>query len=126
MTNKKEPYDHTHPCLVKNHPGYFVVVYPNKEELDKDKCQPENETVYDILHQDDGLIASEASCCPAHAFRDARETIDQHQGRLESTALTGTTKHDKPTGEPEKARRKSPAATPQKIPATTKSQTGGI
>ena len=85
MNQRKEPYDDTYRCLVKIHPGYFVVVHPDREELDQTQCRPESETVYDILHQDDGVITSESSCCPAHAFQDARKWISQHESALEQT-----------------------------------------
>ena len=40
MTTHREPYEHTHQCLVKVHPGYFVVVYPDQEDMSQIHCGP--------------------------------------------------------------------------------------
>ena len=87
MTQSKYPYDDTHQCLVMVHAGSFTIVYPDREELDQTECRPDRETIWDILHQDDGMIASGSSCCPRHAFQEARKLVDQHESELEQKAL---------------------------------------
>ena len=111
MTTHREPYDYTHQCLVKVHPGYFVVVYPDQEDLDQTQCSADS-VIYDVLHDEHGKIASESSCCPRHAFQNARRWIEQHENETEQPAQQKSLRIS------EAARRKRQANRLARIPAT--------
>ena len=87
MTQFRYPYNDTHQCLVMVHSGHFAIVYPDREEPGQAECRPDQETIWDVLHQDEGMIASGSSCCSKHAFMETREIIDRHQAELERKVL---------------------------------------